>query len=57
MTYGFEAVIPLKTRFPTLKTDQFSTKENNRLLLTSLELVDERREVAMVKMIHYQQKT
>ena len=55
MTYGFEAVIPLKTRFPMLRTSQFSVEENNHLLSTSLDLVDKRREVAMVKMAHYQQ--
>ena len=49
-------VIPLETSFPTLRTDQFSVEENDHLLSTSLELIDERREVAMVKMAHYQQK-
>lgn len=56
MTYGSEAVIPLETGFSTLKTDQFNVEENNHLLSTSLELVDERREVVMVKMAHYQQQ-
>ena len=56
MAYGSEAIIPLKTGFPTLKIDQLSVEENNRLLSTSLELVNERRKVAMVKMAHYQQK-
>ena len=56
MTYGSEAVIPLETGFLTMKSDQFNVEENNSLLLTSLELVDERREVAIVKMVHYQQK-
>ena len=45
-----------KTPFSTLRTDQFSDKENNCLLSTNLELVEERREVAAVKMAHYQQK-
>ena len=56
MTYGSEVVIPLETGFPTLRTDQFSVKENDHLLSMSLELIDKRREVAMVKMAHYQQK-
>ena len=56
MTYGSKAIIPLETGFPTLRTDQFSVEENDHLLSTSLELIDERREVAMVKMAHYQQK-
>ena len=58
MTYAAELVIPIESGFPNLKTDQFSVEENNRLLLTSLELVEERREVAVVKMemTHYQQR-
>ena len=54
MTYGSEAIIPLEPGFPTLKNDQFSIEENDCLLSTSLVLVDERREVAMDKMAHYQ---
>ena len=56
MTYGSEAVIPLETGFLTLKTGQFNIEENNCLLSIHLELVDERREAATVKMTHYQQK-
>lgn len=56
MTYGVEAIIPLEARFPTLKIDQFNAEENDHLLLASLELIDKRREVVMVKMAHYQQK-
>ena len=48
MTYGSEVVIPLEVRFPTLRTDKFSREENDRLLFTSLELIDEKREMAMV---------
>ena len=54
MTYGAEAVIPLESRFPTLRTDQFNVKENNYLLLDSLEVAKENREVATVKMAYYQ---
>ena len=54
MTYGSEVVIPLEIGFPTLRTSHFSVEENNHLLSTSLDLVDERREVAMVKMAPYQ---
>ena len=56
MTNGSKAVILFKAGFPTLKTDQFNVEENDRLLSASLKLIDERREVAMVKMTHYQQK-
>ena len=53
MTYWEEAVIPLESRFPTLRTNQFSVEENNRLLLDSPDVVEERREMAAVKMAHY----
>ena len=56
MTYGAEAVIPLESGFPTLRTDQFDVEENNCLLLDSLDVVEERREVTTVKMSYYQQK-
>ena len=56
MTYGAEVVIPLELGFLTLKTDQFNVEENNRLLFDSLDVIEERREVAAVKMAHYQQR-
>ena len=56
MTYGAEAVIPLEFGFPTSRTDQFNVKENNSLLLDSLDVVEERREVVTVKMAYYQRK-
>ena len=46
ITYGSEAVIPLESRFPTLRTDQFNDEENHQLLLDSPDLAEERREVA-----------
>ena len=56
MTYGSKAIIPFEAGFPTLKTDKFQVDKNDLLHAMSLELIDERREVAMVKMAHYQQK-
>ena len=43
-----------KDGISNLKKCQFSIEENDCLLSTSLVLVDERREVAMDKMAHYQ---
>ena len=48
MTYGAEAIIPLKTDFPTLKTNSFSPNSNDNLLERGLDLIEERRENAMV---------
>ncbi|XP_075652425.1 uncharacterized protein LOC142622773 [Castanea sativa] len=48
MTYGANAVIPLETGFPTLRTSSFTPSNNNGLLERSLDLVEERRESARV---------
>ena len=53
MTYGSEAVIPLKSRFPTLRTSLFTLDNNDQLLERSLDLVDEQREVVMVQLAYY----
>ena len=36
MTYGAEAVIPLETGFPTLRTNAFTSDDNDKLLEKSL---------------------
>ena len=41
MTYGAEAMIPLETGFPTLRTNSFTPSNNDRLLEKSLDLIDE----------------
>ena len=56
MTYGAEAVISLETGFPTLKTNSFCSSSNDELLEKSLDLIEERREKAMVQLAYYQQK-
>ena len=56
MTYGIEAVIPLETGFPMLRTSSFTPSNNNGLLGKSLDLVEKRRENAMVQLAYYQHK-
>ena len=56
MTYGAEAVIPLETGFPTLRTNAFTSDSNDRLLEKSLDLIEERRENAIVQLAYYQHK-
>ena len=56
MTYGAEIVIPLETRFPTLRTSLFASESNDNLLEKSLDLVEERRENVMLQLACYQQK-
>ena len=56
MTYGAEAVIPLENSFPTMRTSTFISDGNDELLKKSLDLVEERRESAMVQLAYYQHK-
>ena len=39
MTYGAEAIIPLETGFPTLRTSSFNPSNNNELLEKSLDFI------------------
>ena len=54
MNYGSKAMIPLETGFPTLRTSLFIPENNDKLLVKSLDLVDERREAAMVQLMYFQ---
>ena len=56
MTYGAEAVIPLETGFPMLRTSSFTLSNNDGLLGKSLDLIEERRENPMVQLTYYQHK-
>ena len=56
MTYGVEPVIPFDTGFPTLRTSSFSPSNNNEHLKKNLDLIEEKRENAMVQLAYYQQK-
>ena len=56
MTYGAEAIIPLEIGFPTLRTSSFNSSDNNEHLKKNLDLVEEKRENAMVQLANYQQK-
>ena len=56
MTYGAEAVIPLDTGLPTLRTSSFISSNNDGLLSKSLGLIEEQRENAMVQFAYYQHK-
>ena len=56
MTYGVEAVIPLETGFPTTRTSSFNSKDKDEQLTRNLDLIEEKRENAMVQLAYYQQK-
>ena len=53
MTYGVETVIPLESGFITLRTSSFTPSNNDGLLGKSLDLIEERRENAMVQLAYY----
>ena len=56
MTYGAEAAIPLESGFPTTRTSSFNPKDNDEQLARNLNLIEEKKENAMVQLAHYQQK-
>ena len=53
MIYGVEAVIPLETSFPTTRTSSFKSKDNDEQLTRSLDLIEEKRENAIVQLACY----
>uniref|UniRef100_A0A2N9F868 RNase H type-1 domain-containing protein n=1 Tax=Fagus sylvatica TaxID=28930 RepID=A0A2N9F868_FAGSY len=54
LTYGVEAVIPLEVGLPTLRSEQYD-QENNELMLTKdMDLAQERRDLAMIRLASYQ---
>ena len=53
MTYGVEAVIPLETGFPTSRTSSFNPRDNDEQMTKSLDLIEEKREKAMVQLAYY----
>ena len=56
MTYGVEAVIPLEIGFPTSRTSSFNPSDNDEQLKKNLDLIEEKRENAMVQLAYYQQR-
>ena len=58
MSYEAEAkaVIPLEIGFPTLRMGSFTPSNNDELLGKSLDLIEERRENAIVLLAYYQHK-
>ena len=53
MTYRAEAVIPLESGFPTLRTNLFNPSDNNEYLKKNLDQIEEKRENAMVQLAYY----
>ena len=56
MTYGAKAVIPLEVNFPMLRMNSFTPSSNDELLGKSLDLIEKRREKAVIQLAYYHQK-
>ena len=46
----------METGFPTSRTSSFNPRDNDEQLTKSLDLIEEKREKAMVQLAYYQQK-
>ena len=53
MIYGAEAVIPMGTGFPMLRTSSFTPSGNDELLEKSLDLIEDQRENVMIQLAYY----
>ena len=56
MTYGAKTLIPLETKFLTLRMKSFTPSNNDGLLEKSLDLIEKQRENSMVQLAYYQHK-
>ena len=56
LAYGVEAVIPLEVGIPTTQTTDFIVETNEDSLRKDLDLLEEKRDLAMVRLASYQQR-
>ena len=56
MTYITEAVIHVGVGLPTSRIDEFREEANGQLIGRHLDLIEENCEVALVKLVNYQQR-
>jgi hypothetical protein len=56
LAFGVEAVIPLEIGMPTTRTTEFDVKTNEDNLRRDLDLLEERRDLAVVRLASYQQR-
>ena len=56
MTYSAEAVIHVGVGLPTSRIDEFREEANGQLIGRHLDLIEENCEVALVKLVNYQQR-
>ena len=56
LAFGTEAVIPLETGLPTIRTELMESGGNDQALQLSLDLAEEKRERALVRLASYQEQ-
>ena len=56
LAYGVEAVIPLEIGLPTIRTTDFDVQINEDSLRKNLDLLEERRDMAVIRLASYQQQ-
>ena len=56
LAYGSEAIIPLEIGLPTLRTSEWEPTRNNLAQSQALDLLEERRDQAMIRLASYQQQ-
>ena len=56
LTYGTEAVIPAEIEIPTIRYEHSTDDRNQQTMNTELDLLDEKREQALIRIAAYQQK-
>ena len=57
MAYGFEAVLPVEVSIPTDRVTQYEEDRNAELMNLELDLLEERRTDAQLKLAAYQART
>ncbi|XXG43863.1 hypothetical protein AAC387_Pa01g3805 [Persea americana] len=56
LTYGMEAIIPLEIRLPTIRTEAYSHEQNRMRIAEHLDLIEEQRDQALIRLAAYQQQ-
>ncbi|VFQ70931.1 unnamed protein product [Cuscuta campestris] len=54
LTYGCEARLPIEAKIPTFREAEYNEEENNESHMAELNMVEERRAMAEMKMMEYQ---
>lgn len=56
LTYEAEVMIPMKIGFYSMRVSNFTLKSNDTILAEPLDLLEVRQEMALIRLVNYQQK-